>query len=231
MGGETTKEAVPTAVDLKSGTRIVLPGLAMVVAQVRALLSFDTFGVDFRDSLWIISAVALTAAFVYQFVDWRKDAQRLSGKQPLWPLGFLAAVPLLVVTLLGLNAARGPSPFFTLKESARTGCQVPVDDWRSVSGRVGVIQRESGEVVYVFNFHRDHSDAVIENRNTQDPDYEWFESLVLDGRDRRTDLVLCFDDGSLNEATLRDIETGEPAGTITDLAELIALANGATDVG
>lgn len=231
MGGETTTEAAPTAVDLKSGTRIVLPGAAMVVIQLRALLSFYTFGVDFGDLLWIMSAFAMTATFVHQFVDWRKDAQLLSGKKPLWPLGFLAAVPVLVVTLVGLNAARGPSPFSTLKESARTGCQLPVDDWRSVFGRVGVIQRESGEVVYVYNFHRDHSDAVIENRSTQDPDYDWFESLVLDGRDRRTDLVLCFEDGSLNEATLRNIETGEFAGTIIDLAELIAIANGATDVG
>lgn len=208
--------------------QIVLPGLLMCVTQLRAVLSFGTpSGMSTNDTLWILFAVGTTCLFVMQWYEWRtrRVAQGASPRQALLPLGCLAFLPLLFAGGYLFQWAGGPSPYSTLKESALTGCNLPGNEWRDARGKVGVMEAPDGEIIYVYNVQNAHGDAVIRTRATPDADYDWYASLVLDGRTRRAERVLCFDQGSPSQATLNDISTGAPAGTADEVFELIRFAN------
>lgn len=225
---EPTTKARPRLADLQTGRTIVLPGLLMLVSQARAVLSFGTpGGMSGRDVLAIISALCFTGFFGVSWNGWR-DRRRLHGPSrggTWWPLVGFALLPLAFAGAFLYQWIDGPSPFSTLKESALTGCNLPGDEWRSATGRVGLIEAPSGEVIFVYNVQNDHGDAVIRTRTTRDVDYEWYASLVVNGRSPRAERVLCFEQRSPRTAVLRDITTGAQAGDRDETDALITLAN------
>ena len=203
---------------------ILLPGLLMVVLQMRALVIFLEPGFEFGDGVAIFTALCVTGIFLKTYAKWR-DEKGGFDRSRLYPLAWFAVVPVVVMVFAGLNFAEGPSPLSAMKESAITGCHVDADDWRGVSGLVGVMRTNPGEVVFIHNVPPNHGDAVLRNLSINDARYAEYESLALDGREAKAEKILCFGRGDFENATLHWIDSGVEIASVEETNRLIALVN------